>query len=310
MIDRPELETIASLLRSAGAELDACVRTSAEVLGGVGASPLIVSPLYPVGAALDRAARDLARRQIDMDLPEIGLSCAFPAMNVDPRPVRLAGIDDSSETWGSDHIHEDDDWLRATLFKGAWGGQVAVRRTDIRGPLGTFSASALAAEAQAEAWVGIDDWGIELGGVAEIGLHLAQVEYGLDTRYLDVDGEAFIGGEASVGGTLDLDFLDGDGGFEGGFDAFFGMAAAAETAVGPESARVVAGGEVGIGVGVDIDATATYTDGLLAFDLGASAFLGVGGGFDLGVEIDLGAIGTATVDAFEAAAEWIASLWP
>lgn len=308
LIDETGLHGAATLLETAATDLTASGYRALSALDSVSRSRGSVGSVFLVATALDVSVRDLRIRQVFR--PPNGPSCPLPSPQIDPSPVNVHGIEDSSEAWqwGAPH-DKDDDWIHATLIEGEWGGQVAVRQEDYRGPLGTFSASALAAEAQARTWVGVDDFGIELGGIAEVGVFLAQAEYGLDTRYLDLESEVFVGGEVSVAGDLDLNIFNGDAGFAGGVDAFVGMAAAAEAGIGPESLQVVAGGEVGIGVGIDADVTGTFDDGVLSFEFGASAFLGLGGGFDLGLEIDLGAIGSATVDVFSWAAEGLSSLW-
>ena len=107
-----------------------------------------------------------------------------------------------------------------------------------------------------------------------------------------------------------FDVASGEVDVGGGVAAFAGVAAATEIGVGPETARVVAGAEAGIGAGFELEGSLTMTDGLLDFDFGASAFLGVGAGFDLSLEIDLGAIGEAAVGVFADATDWVGSLWP
>lgn len=187
---------------------------------------------------------------------------------------------------------------------------MSVREAGHDGRFGTFSAAALAAQGHSLAWVGINGWAVDAGIDIDLDLDLVRVEHGLDTGYFDSGLEAFVGGSASLDGTVDFDVSDGDSGFAAGASAFVGMAAAGEVAVGPESARVVAGGEAGIGLGVEIDAAAGFTDGVFDFDFGASAFLGVGGGFDLSIEVDLGTLAEGTLGVVDGAIEWISSLWP
>ena len=304
-IDQAGVHGLAALLNRAAGEVRSAGRNCLVDLAVLGGSAGAAQQLLPLAAALDVAASDLRRRRIEIMPASFEGKPASPS--IDPRPVRLHGFEGSSDRWGTSPIHDGSDRVRASLLEEEWGAVLAVRRADCEGVLGTFSASAIAAEGQAMGWLGVDDWGIELGFQAGTGLHLVQLDYGLDTRYLDVETEAFIGGEASVG--VDLDVSDGEGSFEGELDAFIGMATAAELGVGPPAARIIGGGEIGIGLGVDVDAALGYAGGVLEFDFGASAFLGVGGGFDLSFDVDLGAIGTATLDLIDGAASWIGSLW-
>lgn len=308
LINQTGLHRVASQLDGAAGELQTSDRRLMAATEAVAAAAGFAATLRCVAAALEAAAGDLRRRRLED--PPTGLFFIDPSVQIDQRPIGLAAFEGSSESWGVDSLDDRRGWLRDSVMRGEWRGQVAVRQTDIHGPLGTFSASALTAESQAEVWVGFDDWGLELAGGAGVALQLAQVEYGLDTSYVDVSSEAFVGGEASAFGDLDMAFVDGDAGFEGGVDAFVGMAAAAEVGVGTDAARLVAGGEVGIGFGVDADLAVGYDDGVANFDFGASAFLGLGGGFDMSFDLDLGAIGRATVDVIEGATTWIGSLWP
>lgn len=308
LINQTGLYPVASLLDDATGELLSSDRALMTVIETVAAAVGFATTLRSIAAELEAAAGDLRRRRLED--PPTGLSCRDSSAQIDQRPVGLAGFEGSSESWGVDSVEDHRRWLRDSVMRREWNGRVAVQQTDIHGPLGTFSASALTAESQAEVWVGFDDWGLELAGGGGVALQLAQVEYGLKTSYVDVSSEAFVGGEASAFGDLDLAFVDGDAGFEGGVDAFVGMAAAVEVGMGTDAVRLVAGGEAGIGFGVDADLAVGYDDGVASFDFGASAFLGLGGGFDMSFDLDLGAIGKATVDVIEGATTWIGSLWP
>ncbi|MDF1596751.1 MAG: hypothetical protein P1T08_11790 [Acidimicrobiia bacterium] len=308
LINQTGLYRVASRLDEATGELQSSARALMTVLETVPAVLDHTTALHSVAAALEAAAADLRRRRLEE--PPTGPFCEAPTIQIDQRPVGMVGFEGSSEAWGVDAVDDRGRWLRDSVIRGEWSGRVAARHTDIHGPLGTFSASALTAESRAEGWIGFDDWALELGGGAEVALQLAQVEYGLDTAYVDVSSEAFVGGEASAFGYLDLGFVDGDAGFEGGVDAFVGMAATAELGMGTDTVGLIAGGEVGIGFGVDADLAVGYDDGVASFDFGASAFLGLGGGVDMSFDVDLAAIGKVTVDVIEGASTWIGSLWP
>ena len=306
-IDQTGVHGLAALLDRAAGEVQSAGRSCMVDCAVPGASAGAAQQLLSLAAALEVMAAALRHRWVEI-MPAWS-ECILASPVIDPRPVRLHGSEGSSDRWGTPPIQDGSDRVRASLLDGEWGAGAAVRRAESHGALGTFSASVVAAEGRAMGWVGVDDWGIELGFQAGIGLHLVQLDYGLDTRYLDVETEAFIGGEASIGIDIDLDLSDGEGGFEGELDAFIGMATAAELGVGPPVARIIGGGEIGIGLGVDVDAALGYAGGALEFDFGASAFLGVGGGFDLSFEVDLGAIGSATLELIDGAASWIGSLW-
>jgi hypothetical protein len=259
------------------------------------------SALLVMAGELDRSVADLRSR--DDGVGVIGSSFR-------QRRVHVEGVDGSSEVWQSGSGRANRDQLQTWVARGDWGGASAIRSSEAHGPLGTFSAAALAAEGVAAAWLGIDDWAVEAGFDARAGADLVNARHSLDSRFFASDSEAYLGAEVAAGGTMVFDAASGDLDIEAGMAAFVGMAAATEIGVGPEAARVVAGAEAGIGAGVELEAALTLTDGLLDFDFGASAFLGVGAGFDLSLEIDLGAIGEAAVGVFEAATDWVGSLWP
>ena len=280
---------------------------SAILMAGSPASGVLGS-LSMVAAALEMSVLDLRRREVETFT--VGLWCSAPALQVHPRRVHVAGVGGSSTRWQSGTTGGHDDGVLGGIVGAEWGAGEAVRHAEHQGQLGTFSAAALAAEGYAAGRVGLHDGALEMAAQADVGLHLVQLGYMLDTRFFDTEAEAYVGGEASIEGNLSFDLAGGDGGFEGGFTAFIGMAAAAEVGVGPETARVIGGGEVGIGLGADLDAAVGFTDGVFDFDFGASAFLGLGGGFDVSLEVDLAAIGEATLGVIEGAADWIASLWP
>jgi hypothetical protein len=157
--------------------------------------------------------------------------------------------------------------------------------------------------------VGVGDWGIDLGIEAEAGAYLAQVEYGLDTAHVDLAAELYVGGEAAVDANVDLDPLDGLLMMDAGFDVFVGVAAGGETRFGSDAAAVTAGGEIGIGFGASGEIDLGLDGGVFRFDMGASGFLGVGGGFDVRVEVDLVDLGTGALDVLEDATGWLSPWW-
>ena len=294
LIDQPGLQYLAARLGEASVEL--C--SIGILVGGNG------SRLRLVADALESTAGDIRRRRI-----AVGPSVAVAAVRTDPRPFSIKGFVEASEQWGNRTEGEANNRVRTTVLWGGRHGSVAVNAYEVAGNLGTFSAAALVTDGQAEGWVGFGDWGLELGGIAAGGAHLAQVEYGLALEQGGVAGEVFVGAEAAVEGQLDLRPTDGDLGIDLGMDAFVGMGAAGSVAVGMSGASVVAGGEVGMGLGVDVDGAATYSAGRFNFDFGASAFLGVGGGFDISLEIDVAAVGSDVLEAVASATDWLASLW-
>lgn len=292
-IDQPELLYVAALIAEASGVLHSLAVVSGDS-----------SRLWPVVAALERTAEDIRRRRI-----EFGYSRHSP-VQTDPRPFSMAGFSGASERWGSTSDGKADDRIRFDFVRGRWHGSAAVSSRQVSGSLGTFSAAALIADGQADGWIGFDDWGLEIGGVVGAGAHLAQIEYGWEAEQIAIAGEVFAGVEGAAEGQLDLRPTDGDVGIDLGLDAFVGMGAAGSVAVGMSGAEVVTGGEVGVGLGLDVDGAATYAAGRFNFDFGASAFLGLGGGFDVSLEVDLAAIGSEVLDAMESATDWIASLWP
>ena len=308
LIDLDGLHEVASMLSEAASVVLATGRgLSATLMAGSPAAG-IPGPLSRVAAVLEMSASDLRRREIEIST--VALWCTAPALQIHPRRVHVAGVDGSSTRQQSAVTGDHDDGVLRGIVRGEWGAREAVRHTEHQGQLGTFSAAALAAEGYAAGRFGLHDGALEMAAEADLGLHLVQFGHVLDTRFFDTEAEAFVGAEASIEGNLSFDLAGGDGGFEGGLTAFIGMAAAAEVGVGPETARVIAGGQVGIGLGADLDAAVGLTDGVFDFDFGASAFLGLGGGFDVSLEVDLAAIGEATLDVIEGATDWISSLWP
>jgi len=307
-IDLDGLREVASMLSEAATAVVATGRgLSASLMTG-GSATGVPGSLSRVAAALEFSASDLRRRELETSAAE--LWCRAPALQVHPRRVHISGVVGSSTRRQSGvTVENDEGWLGGNA-QGEWGAGEAVRHVEHQGQLGTFSAAALAAEGYAVGRVGLQDGALEIAAEADLGLHLVQLGHVLDTRFLDTEAEAFVGADAAIEGNLSFDPVGGDGGFEGGLTAFIGMAAAAEVGVGPESARVIAGGEVGIGLGADLDAAVGLTDGVFDFDFGASAFLGLGGGFDVSLEVDLAAIGAASIGVIEAATDWISSLWP
>jgi hypothetical protein len=259
------------------------------------------SALLVLAGELDRSVGDLRSR--DGGVEAIGSSFR-------QRRILVEGVDGSSEVWQSGSVNGDRARLRTWVARGDWGGAAAIRSSEVHGRLGTFSAAALSAEGVASAWLGVDNWALDSGFDARAGADLVNVGHSFDSRFFDSDGEVYLGAEVAVGGTMVFDAASGEVDLDVGVAAFVGVAAATEIGVGPETARVVAGAEAGIGAGVELEAAVTLTDGLLDFDFGASAFLGVGAGFDFSLEVDLGTIGEAAVGVFEAATDWVGSLWP
>jgi len=292
-IDEEGLCQIARLLARMALDLHAAGRVLASAGEG--------SALLVLAGELDRSVGDLRSR--DDGVEAIGSSFR-------QRRVFVEGVDGSSEVWQSGSGNGDRARLRTWVARGDWGGAAAIRSSEVHGRLGTFSAAALSAEGVASAWLGVDDWALDAGFDARAGADLVNVGHSFDSRFFDSDGEVYLGAEVAVGGTMVFDAASGEVDLDVGVAAFVGVAAATEIGVGPETTRVVAGAEAGIGAGVELEAAITLTDGLLDFDFGASAFLGVGAGFDLSLEVDLGAIGEAAVGVFEAATDWVGSLWP
>ena len=308
LIDLDGLHEVASMLSEAASVVLATGRgLSATLMTGSPAAG-IPGSLSRVAAALEMSASDLIRRELET--PTVGLWCRAPALQVHPRRVHFSGVDGFSAHRQSGVAGDHDDGVMGGIVRGEWGASEAVRHAEHQGQLGTFSAAALAAEGYATGRFGLHDGALEMAAEADLGLHLVQVGHVLDTRLFEAEAEVFVGTEASIEGNLSFDLAGGDAGFDGGLSAFLGMAAAGEVGGGPETARVIAGGEVGIGVGADLDVAAGLTDGVIDFDFGASAFLGLGGGFDVSLEIDLAAIGVTTLEVIEGATDWISSLWP
>jgi hypothetical protein len=292
-IDEEGLSQIAGLLSRMVLDLHAAGRAFSSIGEG--------SVLPVLAGELDSSVADLRSR--DHGVGATGSSFR-------PRRVFVEGVDGSSEVWQSGSGNGHHDRLRSWVARGDWGATSAARSSESHGRLGTFSAAALAAEGVASAWLGSDCWAWEAGFDAHAGADLVNVRHSLDSHFFDSDSEVYLGTEVAAGGTLVFDVASGDVDLGGGVAAFVGLAAASEIGIGPETARVVAGAEAGIGAGFELEGALTMTDGLLDFDFGASAFLGVGAGFDLSLEIDLGAIGEAAVEVFSAATDWVGSLWP
>lgn len=262
-----------------------------------------MSPVGTVGAELREVVEDIRVRRL-------------PLINHLPQPLHTAlhsraamyGLAGSSQTWGESR--PDGERLVAAMESWEWSGRAAAREVESGGPGGSLQATALGVRAQAQGWIGFDDWGLELGGAAAGGAYLVRAGGEMGFGPVTAGGEGFVGAEASVEGELDLQPEDGDVGFVGGIDAFAGMAVATATTVGSSHAVATLGGEWGIGIGAEVDASFVFEDGSLSFDFGASAFLGAGGGFDLTVELDLPGLADDVLAAVESVAGWVASLWP
>lgn len=305
LVDQGGLAGLAVLLAGAAAEIaysGRAVHAADRASGGA------VEALTAAAAALEGSVHDIRRKSVLADFR--GSWFEAPVSDALPGHVRVFGVVGSSETWESGTPGDHDGQLRGRLAGGEWNHRVSVGEAERIGRLGTFSVAALAVQGHSLAWVGTSGRGMSAGVEIGLDLDLARVEHGLDAGCLDTELAAFVGGSASLEGTVDFDVSDGDGGFVGAVGAFVGMAAAGEVAVAHGPARMTAGGEAGIGFGVEIDAAAGFTNGVFEFDFGASAFLGVGGGFDWGIEIDLGAVAEGTLGVVDGAVDWISSLWP
>ncbi len=249
-----------------------------------------------VAGELDEAADDLRQR-------------AAVGSTIEPRTIGMTGFLGSSDTWSIGDGDSAGSSVRSFVWGREWAGRAAAQEAVHTGWPGTFAAAALVTEGRTALWASAGLSGVHGGLEAQAGAHLVQVEYGIESDHLGLASEVFLGAEGVLLAEADFDPSDGDVAVVGSLDAFVGLAAVGAVAAGPEAARVTAGAEAGIGLGIDVDGSASFADGLLSVDFGASAFLGVGGGVDLTVELDLASLGGAAMDAVDTATEWLASLW-
>ncbi len=279
------------MLRRAASEVADGCRNLLYVTGGIESA----QRGRLVAGELDEVSDDLLQRT--------------EAVPTGPRTLRMTGLGGSSDTWSIGDGAVGGRSVRSFLWGSEWASRAAASEAFYAGLPGTFTAAALVSEGSAAFWASAGLGGVHGGLELQAGAHLVQVEYGVESDYVGMASEVFLGAESVLLTEADLDPSDGDVAVVGSLDAFVGLAAVGAVAVGPESLQVTAGAEAGIGMGIDVDGGAWFADGLLSIDFGASAFLGVGGGVDLTVELDLAALGGAAMDAVDAATEWLVSLW-
>ena len=175
----------------------------------------------------------------------------------------------------------------ATLIDGQWETGKAAYNETLSGRYGTIEMRGLGYEAGADGSVTIGEDGLLAVGGVSAGAYLAQAGYQGEFGPGYATGEVTVGANVWAEGEFEFNPLEGDVEFEGEVGAFAGVNAQGEVGAdfGPLGGSV--GGQVGVGVGAGANIDVGFDDGVFELDFGAYAYLGVGGGVDYSIELDV-----------------------
>lgn len=178
-----------------------------------------------------------------------------------------------SDEWGNDNVHASVDVLGYEVNGGAFGE------------------------------FGVDE--VEVGAYVSASAHVVRGEAGIEAGPVNGGVEGSIGAQASAEANLEVDLSDGTLQVETGLDAFAGGEIGASAGVDVGVAGVEGGFEGKAGVGAEFEADVGFEDGEFnaSFELGAA--LGLGGGFDVEVSVDVGGMASGAVDAAGKVGGWL-----
>jgi hypothetical protein len=172
--------------------------------------------------------------------------------------------------------------------EGSTSADVSVASAEASGEYGSVEVSALGADAEgkAEAAIGVDGTvSAEASGSASV--YVAKAEAQVDLGAVTAEGEVSVG--AGVEGAAEVEFDPANGDVQASVEAggYVGVRAEGEVKAEVGAAEATAEGDIGVGLGAEVKADIGIEDGKFSLDIGASAYLGVGGGGELSLEIDV-----------------------
>lgn len=177
--------------------------------------------------------------------------------------------------------------FRATLAEDEWKTGKAAYDETFSGRYGTINVKGLGYDVEAEGSISLGEDGLLAAGGVSAGAYLAQAGYQGQFGPGYATGEVTVGAEVWAEGEFEFNPLEGDVEFEGEVGAFAGVNAQGEVGAefGPLNGSV--GGQIGVGAGAGANIDVGFDDGVFEFDFGAYAYLGVGGGVDYSIELDV-----------------------
>ncbi|WP_460459384.1 WXG100 family type VII secretion target [Angustibacter peucedani] len=224
---------------------------------------------------------------------------------------------ETTDTWhqdGTSPLQHDPSWkdhVDPSVQLWQQGGEHSANALEFGDEDGPAYVAFGSAREEHEAELKIDKNGLTLGATGTAGIYAAyasstskgkvgSVEYGQHTTGY-VGAEATGKAEGSIG-------KDGAKIGAGG-EAFAGGKVQTEVSASSHGVTATGGGELSYGIGAhaDVDASFTTSNVGVHFDVGAT--LGIGGGFDVGFEVDPGealdSVGDTAGDLWDGATGWI-----
>lgn len=174
-----------------------------------------------------------------------------------------------------------------------WDGQAATG-------IGTFGASALAAEAASSGSVEYKDGDLQAKGGFEAGAYAAKGTYDAQAGALGVAAVGYIGANVQGEGGIAVNPLEGDLGVNAELEAFVGAKLEGEAELSGEVAGVDVSGGVSGGISYGLGATAKADVGMddwnFCVDLELGATVGLGAEVGVNFEVNVQEAATSVVD--------------
>lgn len=225
-------------------------------------------------------------------------------------PVQLKGTGSTgthAEAGTKSKVSGDDHSVSATAEAGASAGahatgQVKLPAVELQAEANIETATKLAAKAGAKA--DITGVSAEAAASATVGAHAGAKGSAKVGGLVGADGEvhADAGAQATANGkvSLKLDDVSASGALQAHAGASAGASGTAGVEVNGKRLFAARGKvEASVGAGGKIGGEFSFKDGKLVIGGELGACLGVGGGVDVGIEVDFGAIGDAIVGLFK-----------
>lgn len=171
--------------------------------------------------------------------------------------------------------------------------------SEYSGQYGTVRGDLLGYETGAEFQVGLDDDGLEVDMGAGAEAYVARVGYEEQVGFIGFDASAQVGAEVGAEAQIEFNPLEGDLEVEAEVGGFIGVSADAEAQAELGPAIIGVGGTIGAGLGAHAYGEIGFDDWVFRADGGAGAFIGIGGGVDFSVEIDIPELAEGIVDLGE-----------
>lgn len=164
---------------------------------------------------------------------------------------------------------------------------VSVASAGVSGDNGSIKVSVLGADAQGAAAAGFGPGTVRAEASGSASVYAAKVEAEVHAGPLSAAGEVAVGAEVEGAAEAEFDPAQGDVDVSAEAAVFAGVRAEGEAKAEIGAAEASAKGDVGAGIGADVKAEFGVEDGKFTLDFGAHAYLGVGGGGEFSIEVDV-----------------------